>query len=163
MGYECSARPWVAIRVSASGVELPRPYTAGMGRRKTFLWVSIAFALLTAALRLLAVPIDPMAAVLRFKHRTEPATGVLRDVGELVPGRMYHFEDDPAKVLAAIPGKKTRVGGQTEIMLPDGASAELVEWNSGTGQPVTCTLLLFDDRRHWYQRSWSTLRSRLGF
>lgn len=120
----------------------------------------IAVLALAITLAYLARPVDELADVLLFPHRTvrEPQHQVSRFE------TAYFFTDSPGEVLAAVPGRKEASSffHGIFVILPSGDGALLFQNDPEIRPHETCGLLVIQDPGAWYQQAWSTVKYRLG-
>jgi len=147
-------------------------YTKSVKSRR-WIWIAaVALCAFAAAIGYLARPVDELAGVMRLHPKVR-----------LVPGSLFHdvveaeydFDAPTSAVLASLPGSKSKsspvefgnykpAGNAYEVRLPSGTRVLLGDYSAVdlTGRPK-CVMFAPVDRRPWYQRAWSTLKSRLGF
>jgi hypothetical protein len=139
-------------------------YTGFMKRRRG-LWILIGMAcLLAVGVGWLAWPEDELSAMMRFHPRVR-----IYDP----PGWPPHvavtehlFFASPAAVLASIPRSKLIQDPHAPrylIDLPSGQQASFWRGESLVfGDGASCQVDTYPDERPWYQRSWATIKQRLG-
>ncbi|MFI5384831.1 MAG: hypothetical protein ACHQ50_01815 [Fimbriimonadales bacterium] len=142
-------------------------------RSRKRLWIAVgALCALALGIGWLARPEDELAGVMRLHPRVKV---------DYEPNRPreiflteYDFWAPVAQVMAAVPGRKrpsgpigvmdsNPMGATYEIAVPSGRRVSLWDYRElETSDRSTCILLVFGDRRPWYQRAWSRMKYRLG-